>query len=361
MATIELKNLNHSYSLQKGDSTFSIKDLNVIWDDGTANSLLGPSGSGKTTILNIISGLLQPVSGSILFDGKEVNGESTRGRQIAQVFQFAVVYDTMNVFDNLAFPLRNSREPEDKIKRRVEEIAALLGLRRMLSMSAGKLNPAEKQIVSLGRGIVRKDTTAVLLDEPLTVIDPVLRLDIRRKLNDVQKELGVTMIYVTHDQHEALTFADNVTIMNKGGIVQRGTPEELFLNPATPFVGYFIGSPSMNMMDCEVDDHGINVRGISCQISKEKFQKIKGLDGKIQLGIRPEFVETRTIPGCNQNTFELKNVENMGAYQILTLELNGIRIKARVDDQFNAPDNDLVQVHFPQDKVRLYHNDRLIS
>ena len=96
-------------------------------------------------------------------------------------------------------------------------------------------------------------------------------------------------------------------------------------------------------------------------ISKEKFQKIKGLDGKIQLGIRPEFVETRTIPGCNQNTFELKNVENMGAYQILTLELNGMRIKVRVDDQFNAPDNDLVQVHFPQDKVRLYHNDRLIS
>ena len=361
MATIELKNLNHFYSLQDGDSTFSIKDLNLIWNDGTANSLLGPSGCGKTTILNIISGLLQPVSGSILFDGKEVNGESTLGRQIAQVFQFAVVYDTMNVFDNLAFPLRNSGEPEDKIKRRVEEIAELLDLRQLLNMPAGKLNPAEKQIVSLGRGIVRKNTAAVLLDEPLTMIDPVLKLDIRRKLHEVQKELDVTMIYVTHDQHEALTFADNVTIMNKGGIIQTGTPDQLFLNPASPFVGYFIGSPGMNVMDCEMDDHGISVAGISYQISKEKFQKIKGLDGKFQLGIRPEFVETRISPGGNQITFKLKNVENMGPYQILTLELNGLIIKARVDDQFNASENNLVQVHFPQDKVRLYHNERLLS
>ncbi len=361
MATIELKNLNHFYSGQKDENTFSIKDLNIIWENGTANSLLGPSGCGKTTILNIISGLLEPVRGSIIFDGKEVNGESTMGRKIAQVFQFPVVYDTMNVFDNLAFPLRNSREPENIIKRRVEEIAELLGLRQLFNMSAGKLNPAEKQIVSLGRGIVRKDTAAVLLDEPLTLIDPVLKLDIRRKLHEVQKELDVTMIYVTHDQHEALTFADNVTVINKGSIVQKGTPDELFLNPESPFVGYFIGSPGMNMMDCEIDDHGISVGSISYKISKEKFKKIKGLDGKFQLGIRPEFVEARTSSGGDQTTFKLKNVENMGPYQILTLELNGLVIKARVDDQFNASDNSLVEVHFPQDKIRLYHNDSLMS
>lgn len=361
MATIELRDLNHSYSLQEGDSAFSITDLNVIWEDGTANALLGPSGCGKTTILNIISGLLQPVSGSVVFDGKEVNQQSTRERQIAQVFQFAVVYDTMKVFDNLAFPLRNNRQPENDIKQRVEEIAELLDLSRLLRQSAGKLNPAEKQMVSLGRGIVRKDTAAVLLDEPLTVIDPILKLDIRRKLREVQKELGITMIYVTHDQHEALTFADHVTIMNKGAIVQTGTPEELFLNPATPFVGFFIGSPGMNMMDCEVNDHAIIAGGISFQISGEKVQKIKGLDGKIQLGIRPEFVETRTSPGDNWNTFELKLVENVGAYQILTLESSGLRIKARVDDRFNAREKDPVQVHFPEDKLRLYFNERLIS
>lgn len=360
MATIELKNLYYSYSLHEGDSAFSIADLNAVWKDRTANALLGPSGCGKTTILNIISGLLQPMSGAVLFDGKEVNRQSTRERQIAQVFQFAVVYDTMNVFDNLAFPLRNSEQPEKNIKQRVEEIAELLDLAHLLGQSAGKLNPAEKQMVSLGRGIVRKDTATVLLDEPLTVIDPILKLDIRRKLREVQKELGITMIYVTHDQHEALTFADHVTIMNKGVIIQVGTPEELFLNPATPFVGFFIGSPGMNMIDCEVKNHGISVNGFSMQISEEKIRKIEGLGGKIQLGIRPEFIETRKSPGDNGNTFELTLVENVGAYQILTLEANNLRIKARVDDQFKAREKDPIQVHFPEDKVRFYHNEKLI-
>lgn len=361
MATIELKDINHSYSLKDGDNTFSIANLNVLWEDGTANALLGPSGCGKTTILNIISGLLQQVSGSVIFDGKDVSRQTPMERHIAQVFQFPVVYDIMNVFNNLAFPLRNNSLSEDDIKHRVVEIAELLNLTHLLYKAAGKLNPAEKQIVSLGRGIIRKDTTAVMLDEPLTVIDPILKLKIRRKLREVQKELEITMIYVTHDQHEALTFADHVTIMNEGAIVQTGTPEELFLNPVTPFVGFFIGNPGMNMMDCQVNDYGVSVGAISFQISKEKSRKIIGLNGRIQLGIRPEFVKIRTNSGDDWNAFELKTIKNVGAYKILTLESNGLRIKARADDQFSARDKDIVRVHFPEDKIRFYLNGRLIS
>jgi glycerol transport system ATP-binding protein len=361
MATIELKNLNHSYSRQNVNNGFSLTDLNVKWEDGTANALLGPSGCGKTTILNIISGLLQPSSGSVLFNGEEVTRQSTRERHIAQVFQFPVVYDTMTVFDNLAFPLRNSGLIEKNIKPRVERIAELLNLTHLADRSAGKLNPMEKQLISLGRGIIRENTAAVLLDEPLTVIDPMKKLDIRRKLREVQKELGITMIYVTHDQHEALTFADYVTVMNKGAVVQMGRPEELFLNPATPFVGFFIGIPGMNLMDCEVINDRASVGDISFQISKEMTQKIKGLDGKFQLGIRPEFVKIRKHPGENCNTFELKIKENVGAYQILTLEANGLRIKVRVDDLFAGQEKDLLHVFFPEDKIRLYYNGRLLS
>jgi len=244
---------------------------------------------------------------------------------------------------------------------RVEKIAGLLNLTNLLDRSAGKLNPMEKQLVSLGRGIVRQDTAAVLLDEPLTVIDPLLKLDIRRKLREVQKELGITMIYVTHDQHEALTFADFVTVMKDGEIVQMGTPEQLFLNPETPFVGFFIGIPGMNLMECEENNNVISMKTLKFQISKETAQKIRDLDGKIQLGIRPEFVNVRTHPGKNWNTFELKIKENVGAYQILTLESNGIRIKARVDDLFNGGEGELFHVHFPKDKIRFYVNGRLIS
>ena len=163
MASIELRNLDHSYGSLEDDGGFAIRDLNLVWDDGTPNALLGPSGCGKTTLLNIISGLLRPMGGQVLFDGVDVSQHSPRDRHIAQVFQFPVVYDTMTVFDNLAFPLRNRREDEREVRARVAEIAELLDLGTVLTRSAGRLNPAQKQVVSLGRGIVRKDTAAVLL------------------------------------------------------------------------------------------------------------------------------------------------------------------------------------------------------
>ena len=361
MAGIELRDLCHSYGKQKNGSGFSIADLNICWDDGTANALLGPSGCGKTTLLSIVSGLLRPTSGGVHFDGIDVSQVTTKDRHIAQVFQFPVVYDTMSVFDNLAFPLRTRHRPDREIQIRVEEIAELLDLAKMLHRRAGKLNPAEKQVVSLGRGIVRKDTAAVLLDEPLTVIDPVLKLDLRRKLRLVQQELNLTMIYVTHDQHEALTFADHVTIMNGGEVVQSATPEELFTHPQTPFVGYFIGSPGMNMMACDRSSDSAQIKDCPVRLPDEIAKRVRTLDGSIELGIRPEFVETSVQPRDEWHAFSLVSADHAGAYQVLTLETGGLQIKARVDDRFESVDGESIWVRFPPEKVNVYEDGQLVK
>ena len=190
MAQIELRNIHHSYSEAKDKSAFALEELDMVWEDGSANALLGPSGCGKTTLLNMISGLLRPQQGEILFDGKEVSKLAPMHRHIAQVFQFPVIYDSMNVAQNLGFPLKNDKLSKGEIDKRVEEIAELLDLRPLLRYRAGQLTAGEKQKVSLGRGIVRTNTAAVLLDEPLTVIDPQQKWELRRKLKQVQEELN---------------------------------------------------------------------------------------------------------------------------------------------------------------------------
>ncbi len=289
-----------------------------------------------------------------------MNDRPTRDRHIAQVFQFPVVYDTMSVFDNLAFPLRNQGIEENEVKPRVVEIIKLLDLDALAKTKTGQLNPAEKQIVSLGRGIVRKDTVAVLLDEPLTVIDPVLKLDLRRKLRLVQQELKLTMIYVTHDQHEALTFADQVTIIRDGAIVQSATPEELFLHPRTPFVGYFIGSPGMNTLRCEKTSGRLEIAGGRLSLPNTIASRASHLSGTIDLGIRPEFVETSPEEKQDWNRFTIRMVDHAGAYQVLTLESGSLLIKARVEDHSISKEGEPMWVNFPHDKTNLYADGELV-
>ncbi|MCB1121903.1 MAG: ABC transporter ATP-binding protein [Verrucomicrobiae bacterium] len=362
MARIELKALEHRYpSSRKEKDAFAIEDLNIVWEDGTANALLGPSGCGKTTLLNIISGLLRPTGGSVLFDGVRVNDRPTRERHIAQVFQFPVVYDTMTVFDNLAFPLRNQGQEDQVVKARTSEILELLELDDLAQVKAARLNPAEKQIVSLGRGIVRTDTAAVLLDEPLTVIDPILRLDLRRKLKVVQQELKLTMIYVTHDQHEALTFADQVTIMKDGEVVQSAAPEALFLRPRTPFVGYFIGSPGINIIPWERTASGLEPGEERLKVDQAITAKAGNLEGAITLGIRPQFVETRAEETLGWNRFSVQAVDHAGAYQILTLGSGSLEIKANVDEYSMVKAGDPLWVNFPADKINIYQDGILVK
>ena len=228
MARIEL-DLAHAYQPNpQRDEDYALLPLKMRFDDGGAYALLGPSGCGKTTLLNIVSGLIKPSQGGVKFDGIEVTTRTPQQRNIAQVFQFPVIYDTMTVAQNLAFPLRNRGVAADRIAQRVGKIAEMLELSGQLDRRAAGLAADAKQKISLGRGLVREDVSAVLFDEPLTVIDPHLKWQLRRKLKQIHHELKLTLIYVTHDQVEALTFADQVVVMTRGRAVQIGNASELF-------------------------------------------------------------------------------------------------------------------------------------
>ena len=363
MAKITLENISHTYdppSVPEDRKTYAVSDLSISWEDGSSNALLGPSGCGKTTILNIISGLQQPSQGKVLIDGRDVTRDSPGKRRIAQVFQFPVVYDSMNVYDNLAFPLRNQGMPEEDVRRKVTEIAEVLDLEDYLLNPPAKLNAAEKQKISLGRGIVREDTTAVLLDEPLTVIDPKLKGSMRRKLKEVQKNLQKTMIYVTHDQHEALTFADDVTIVKDGRLVQKGSPEELHSQPATPFIGYFIGSPGMNILDCTHRDNTLEFKNFSLNISQELASRLHNTGNSFQLGIRPEFIQVYLAAGENTVPFQVQVVENTGAYWIVTYIRESIRIKARVPESIPVADGQEHYLFFPEDRINIFHHEQRV-
>jgi glycerol transport system ATP-binding protein len=290
MARIGLKSVRHSYRERPAaDADWAVKRLDVEWAEGSANALLGPSGCGKTTLLNIISGLLRPTEGTVFFGDRDVTTAPPDARNIAQVFQFPVVYDTMSVFDNLAFPLRNRGVPAAQVERRVREIAALLDLEPMLMQRAAGLTADGKQKISLGRGLVRDDVNVIMFDEPLTVIDPHLKWRLRGKLKELHQRLRPTMIYVTHDQTEALTFADQVLVMNDGTVVQAGTPVELFERPRHTFVGHFIGSPGMNVLPATYENGVARFAGHAVETAAPLNVPQDG--ARLEIGVRPEFVQ----------------------------------------------------------------------
>lgn len=248
MASIQLDGLSFRYP---GAEEYTLAPLSLNVPDGTAFALLGASGAGKTTLLNLLSGLLAPTSGSIFFGDDDVSYMAGRQRNVAQVFQFPVLYESLSVAENLAFPLRARKFDPLWIDERVRHIAADLAITEQLPFVAADLSLFQKQLVAIGRALVRPDVSVVLLDEPLTAVEPRMKWRLRQTLRRVQEELAVTMIYVTHDQTEALTFADQVAVMADGGLLQVGTPEQIYATPSCEFVGYFIGSPGMNFVDIE--------------------------------------------------------------------------------------------------------------
>ncbi|WP_317056656.1 ABC transporter ATP-binding protein [Roseovarius rhodophyticola] len=352
MAKITLDNLAHSYFPNPtGEADFALKELNHDWTDGEAYALLGASGCGKTTLLNIISGLLIPSQGRILFNDVDVTASSTTDRNIAQVFQFPVVYDTMTVRDNLAFPLRNRGADAGYIAARVQEIAAMIGLEETLDRKARGLTADAKQKISLGRGMVREDVNALLFDEPLTVIDPHMKWELRTQLKQLHQKFGHTMIYVTHDQTEALTFANKVVVMHDGRVVQIGTPQELFERPEHTFVGYFIGSPGMNLIPADVDGKTAKVHGASLSLARA----YGALSGKVELGVRPEFVSLTEDEGL---PVKVRRVEDVGRHKIVRADLFGSEINIVAgEDQSISPD--MTRVAFDPARVNVYVDDWL--
>ncbi len=290
MARIRLEQLRHTYRAKPaGPDDWALKRLDLAWEQGTASALLGPSGCGKTTLLNLVSGLLRPTEGVVRFGERDVTALPPDARNIAQVFQFPVVYDTMTVYDNLAFPLRNRRLPTAEVDRRVREVAELLDLGPTLRRRAAGLTADGKQKISLGRGLVRSDVAAILFDEPLTVVDPHLKWRLRSKLKELHQKLGTTMIYVTHDQTEALTFADQVVVMDQGTVVQAGTPVELFERPRHTFVGHFIGSPGMNVLPATIEGGVVRFHGHPIEL-RPAPARTPPPGARLELGVRPEFV-----------------------------------------------------------------------
>ncbi len=322
MSKISLNNLSHSYlAQQNNDLDWALRDIDLEWSDGGAYALLGPSGCGKTTLLNIISGLLKPTKGEIYFDDKKITHLSPIERNIAQIFQFPVIYDTMTVFDNLAFPLRNRGITEDTIQSRVKEIAEMLDLSETLYNRASGLTADGKQKISLGRGLVRSDVNVIMFDEPLTVIDPHLKWILKSKLKELHQEINRTMIYVTHDQTEALTFADQVVVMHEGQLVQKGTPVELFEKPKHTFVGHFIGSPGMNILSCELINGKANFSGAAIEIENKPISH--KTYSKTQIGIRPEFVSFSNTGIA----VKVLKVNDAGRHKIIDIECDGGKLK----------------------------------
>jgi glycerol transport system ATP-binding protein len=392
MAEIILHAIFHSYDVPRGAldepargrpaPTYALREIELRWRDGGAYALLGPSGCGKTTLLGIISGLIRPTRGQVRYAGKDVTALSSRERNIAQVFQFPVIYDTMTVRQNLAFPLRNRGLPAAEIDRRVGRIAESLELTEVLSFRATRLTADQKQILALGRGLVREDVAAILFDEPLTVIDPHRKWLLRRKLKEIHQQFRHTMIYVTHDQTEALTFADEVVVMQHGQVLQRGTPEDLFRRPAHTYVGYFIGSPGMNVMPCEVErsaggararvgDHDIPLLAHAGTTAASTGS----LGGRLELGIRPEHI--LVLQGedvAHGMPVAVTAVEDHGRFRIVTGYLGdhlggqsgGHRLKIRIGQARaqNTPPvaaGSTLRVRFPPEHICLYRDSQIIT
>jgi len=331
MARIDL-DLAHSYRPDpQQDSDYALLPLKMSFVDGGAYALLGPSGCGKTTMLNIISGLVQPSHGTVKFDDRDVTRASPQERNIAQVFQFPVIYDTMTVGENLAFPLKNRGVAPARIKERVGRIAEMLEMSGQLDMRASGLAADAKQKISLGRGLVREDVSAVLFDEPLTVIDPHLKWQLRRKLKQIHHELKLTLIYVTHDQVEALTFADQVVVMTRGRAVQVGSASDLFERPTHTFVGHFIGSPGMNFLPAQWDGRQLSVAGHAMPgVPALAGSATLTQGGDLKLGVRPEYVELAAEGDAGALPATVTRVQDVGTYLLLTARLGEVLIKARL-------------------------------
>ena len=357
MAKIELSNISHTYNPNDLNPTYALNPFSMTWENGKRYAILGPSGCGKTTMLNIVSGLVKPSKGNILFDDNDVTNLITEERNIAQVFQFPVIYNTMTVYDNLAFPLKCRNFSKEKIEERVKSVSDTLRLSTFLNMPARKLTADQKQLISLGRGLVREDVAAVLMDEPLTVIDPDLKFRLRRNLKEINEEYKTTLVYVTHDQNEAMTFADNIIVMDQGEIVQVGLPKDLFERPKTTFVGYFIGSPAMNLFETQLSSN--NCVEINGTIIKTNTNLSKLKNNNLKLGIRSEFVKVAKDESENLLEVNIQKIEDFGNFKLLTANMGNLTIKSKVNRETEIPAQN-VKLYFPADKCCVYEDSKLV-
>lgn len=348
MAKVELKNITYSYDGRKN----AVENINLTFSKEERYSLLGPSGCGKTTLLKIIAGLLYP-QGRIFFDGKDVTNTPVEERDIAMVFQFPVVYP-MSVFENLMFPLQKKKIPKKDKEKKVLQIAELLEIRPMLNEQANKLGPADAQTVALGRALV-KEAGIVLLDEPLSSVEPEKRLLLRVKIKKIQEEEKKLFVYVTHDQSEALTLSDKIAVMRDGKIVQFDEKEKIYEEPVDLFVGYFIGSPGMNILEGEFKYNRLDFGDFALPVFSDIEKYVRG-HKKFKIGIRPEYLIISKDERKNWIPFTCDEIEEKGrGIRVLYLKSknNQNEIKAS-GNYFDIFPKDKVWVKFPEDKIKIF-------
>ena len=327
MASVTFEHVTKSY-----DGTVAVSDLNLGVGDGEFLVLVGPSGCGKTTALRMIAGLEQITEGRLLIDDRVVNNLAPVARDIAMVFQSYALYPHMSVYDNLAFGLRNKKTPRKDIDERVKRAAQILDLGPLLKRKPKQLSGGQRQRVALGRAIVR-EPAAFLMDEPLSNLDAKLRVQTRAEILKLQDRLGITTVYVTHDQVEAMTMGDRIAVMNLGVLQQVGTPEELYEDPANTFVAGFIGSPAMNLVPASLVGAGGDDRIV---------------------GFRPEHVDVGGQGDGLRFDAAVEVVEYLGDEQIVHLRIQDSPLVAKLPVEERLAIGDRNEFFVARDKLRMF-------
>ncbi len=347
MTKVTLDNISHSYD---GGKTWAVTDINLTFESGKRYALLGPSGCGKTTILKIICGALFPTRGRVYFNDVDVTEYPPEKRNVAIVFQFPVVY-RMSVLENLLFPLMNVPLSKEEKLRRAREVAEMLGITHILDQPAHRLGPADKQRVSIGRALVR-DVDIILLDEPMSSIEPDRRYELKRLLMEISRTTKRTMIFVTHDQTEALTFGEKVAIMSPNGrLLQFGSFEEIYHSPAHEFVGFFVGFPGMNIVSGKVVEGGIDLGPFKITLRKKELPL--NIGEEVKVGVRPEHIRVRLDRVEGYIPFEVVYTEDLGRrLTILHLRHGNVLLKARAPEELAGASR--VWVSIPEEHIVLF-------
>ncbi|WP_459191754.1 ABC transporter ATP-binding protein [Halosimplex sp. J119] len=359
MATLRVESLRKEFD---NGRIVAVDDLSLDVTDGEFVTVVGPSGCGKSTTLRMLAGLEQPTAGSIYVDGEDVTDVHARDRDIAMVFQNYALYPHKTVRQNMAFGLRMSTDlSADEREEKVRETASMMGIEELLDDKPGELSGGQKQRVALGRAIVR-DPDVFLFDEPLSNLDAKLRTTMRTEIQRLQEELGTTSIYVTHDQEEAMTMGDRIAILDGGVLQQTGRPKHVYRNPANEFVGTFVGSPAMNVLDVDVTVDGERAHlthddRFTYTLGGDTARQVAGADlSAARLGIRPENVTVDRDPDDDDIQAVVEVVEPVGSDNYLYLDL-GESFIARVAADVEPTWGDTVGVQFEESDIHLFDTD----
>ncbi|MFC7193006.1 ABC transporter ATP-binding protein [Halocatena marina] len=360
MAKIEINNLTKVFG-KSGEQIVAVRDLDLTIPDGDFLVLVGPSGCGKSTTLRCIAGLETVIDGTITIGDQDITDAKPKSRSIAMVFQNYALYPHMTAQENMSFGLKMTTDLSgDEISRRVQDAAAMLGIEELLGKKPGSLSGGQQQRVALGRAIVR-EPEAFLMDEPLSNLDAKLRTQMRTELQDLQQKLGISTIYVTHDQTEAMTMGDKIAILNHGKLQQLGTPLECYYQPQNQFVAGFIGSPSMNFFDVTYSNSDgqptLKHDGFQYSLSNELAEKLSDVNQPLILGIRPESIEMTDNTDKNAFQVEVSVVEPLGERTLVYFDIDDETYIASLTTDILVNPGDTLNIVFPGENLHVFESD----